>query len=242
MVTEVESIYTWGLDAGSILMRYVVFAGLAYVVFYVWKKRRWQKNKIQQKYASPRVMRKEILYSLLTLGIYCAVSWIVFYLKKAGYTSIYLDIDQRGYSYFIFSMVLMVLIHDAYFYWTHRLLHHPRLFRLAHKTHHLSSNPTPWAAFSFHPLEAIIAAGIVPLIVFVIPVHPYALFVFLTYMTGVTVLGHLGYEIFPSRFRSHKIGKWQNSSTNHNLHHQYGHSNYGLYFTFWDTWMRTSKK
>ncbi|MBA3898994.1 MAG: sterol desaturase family protein [Bacteroidetes bacterium] len=39
-----------------------------------------------------------------------------------------------------------------------------------------------------------------------------------------------------------KIGKWQNTSTNHNIHHQYSKSNYGLYFTFWDSLMGTLYK
>ena len=35
------------------------------------------------------------------------------------------------------------------------------------------------------------------------------------------------------------VGKWINTSVNHNLHHQYFKGNYGLYFTFWDRMMGT---
>jgi sterol desaturase/sphingolipid hydroxylase (fatty acid hydroxylase superfamily) len=135
----------------------------------------------------------------------------------------------------------MVLMHDTYFYWTHRLMHIPWLFRWIHATHHRSTNPTPWAAFSFHPGEAIIEAGIIVLIVITIPCHPWAIGVFLLYMTTITVMGHLGYEIFPSRFRKSSIGQLQNTATNHDVHHRHSRYNYGLYFTFWDRLMGTHR-
>ncbi len=133
----------------------------------------------------------------------------------------------------------MVLLHDAYFYWTHRLMHLPKIFKWVHQLHHHSDNPTPWAAFSFHPLEAVISIGIIPLIVLSIPCHPFALYLFLTYMTFISVIGHLGYEIFPQSFMNSKIGKWQNTSTNHNIHHQLSRTNFGLYFSWWDRIMGT---
>jgi lathosterol oxidase len=68
----------------------------------------------------------------------------------------------------IVSLALMLLLHDAWFYWTHRLMHHPKIFRHVHLVHHRSINPSPWAAYSFHPIEAVIEAGIYLLIVFTI--------------------------------------------------------------------------
>jgi sterol desaturase/sphingolipid hydroxylase (fatty acid hydroxylase superfamily) len=58
-------------------------------------------------------------------------------------------------------------------------------------------------------------------------------------MTIMNVMGHLGYEIFPKGFINSSIGKWQNTSTNHNIHHQESNYNFGLYFTFWDRIMGT---
>ena len=241
MISEVEKIYTWWADAAFIFLRYFIIAGAAYFIFYIWQQKKYLSIKIQSKIPQPRKVRSEIFYSIITLLIFCAVSWLIFDLKKHGLTKIYLDPAEFGYTYFAFSIVLMVFIHDAYFYWTHRLMHHPRIFKLVHLRHHLSDNPTPWSAFSFHPVEAIIAAGIIPVIVFLIPTHPYAIFIFLTFMTLINVMGHLGYETFPMKFRKSKIGIWQNTSTNHNIHHQRSAYNYGLYFTFWDRLMGTYK-
>src|SRR5260221_4136966 len=152
MTGEVEKIYTWWFDVGSIILRYLGFAGTGYFIFYVWKHKAFLQNKIQHKLPQAVTIRKEIFFSLLTLIIYCAASWLVFELQRSGVTRIYLAIQDYGYGYFILSILIMVLLHDAYFYWTHRLMHLPKIFKWVHQLHHHSDNPTPLAAFSFHPL------------------------------------------------------------------------------------------
>jgi lathosterol oxidase len=53
------------------------------------------------------------------------------------------------------------------------------------------------------------------------------------------VYGHLGYELYPNGLNKNRVGRWINTSTSHNQHHQYFKGNYGLYFTFWDRMMGT---
>lgn len=239
MGDEVKQIYSWPVDATAIVLRYFLIAGASYLLFYVWKRRTFFKLKIQKIYPPRKTVLSEIAHSISTLTIYCVSSRLVFRGYERGLTKIYPHIVEYGYAYFFVSIVIMVVIHDTYFYWTHRLMHTSRVFGWAHQTHHLSHNPTPWAAFSFHPLEAIISIGIIPIIVFLIPCHPYALFAFLTFMTLINVTGHLGYEVFTQKFIKSKLGRWQNTSTNHNIHHQLANYNFGLYFTFWDKVMKT---
>jgi sterol desaturase/sphingolipid hydroxylase (fatty acid hydroxylase superfamily) len=43
----------------------------------------------------------------------------------------------------------------------------------------------------------------------------------------------------PERFRKHRIFRWQNSVTNHDMHHTNVKCNYGFYFIFWDKMMNT---
>jgi lathosterol oxidase len=239
MGTGEVTVYPWWLDAVLIFLRYFVLAGAAYFVFYIWKQKRFARIKIDPKPAASGIIRNEFLNSLITLSIYCGISYLIFLCHGAGYTKIYSDISQYGYPYLFLSVALMIVLHDAYFYWTHRLMHLPGWFKLVHRQHHLSHNPTPWASFSFHPFEALISVGIIPLIVFVFPAHPLALFLFLTIMTIVNVMGHLGHELFPADYRKGRVGKWQNTATNHHFHHSHRRHNYGLYFTFWDRWMGT---
>ncbi len=241
MTSELDKIYTWKVDSIAIIVRYFLFVGFAYFIFYVWKVNQFKKNKIQPEIPSRQKIVTEIIYSISTLLIYCVASWMAFLFWNAGITKIYLDINKYGWPYFYISFILIVFIHDAYFYWTHRLLHWKFIYKWSHKVHHNSDNPTPWAAFSFHPVEAIITAGIIPIILFCVPAHPFIVFIFFTFMVFINVIGHLGYEIFPLNFRKSKFGRFHNTSTNHNLHHQNIRCNYGLYFTFWDKLMNTYK-
>jgi len=71
------------------------------------------------------------------------------------------------------------------------------------------------------------------------PIHTYHLPFFFLFMIVYNVYGHLGWELYPKWFATHPIGKWINTSVNHNQHHQYFKGNYGLYFLFWDRWMGT---
>jgi len=62
---------------------------------------------------------------------------------------------------------------------------------------------------------------------------------FVLIMTVYNVYGHLGWELYPPGFARHPMGRWINTSFSHNQHHRYAHSNYGLYFLWWDRWFGT---
>ncbi|MFZ6012980.1 MAG: sterol desaturase family protein [Bacteroidota bacterium] len=118
-------------------------------------------------------------------------------------------------------------------------MHRRPIFNIVHRVHHLSTNPSPWAAMAFHPLEAVFEAGIIVIVPLLFPVHPLAIGLFLLFMMIYNVYGHLGYELYPKGFSRSWLGRWINTSVNHNLHHQYFKGNYGLYFLFWDKIMGT---
>ena len=79
------------------------------------------------------------------------------------------------------------------------------------------------------------------LIVFGLPVHPLTLALFLLYMIVRNVVGHLGFEIWPAWFARHPLTRWHLTPTHHDLHHRWGRGNYGLYFSFWDDWLGTTR-
>jgi sterol desaturase/sphingolipid hydroxylase (fatty acid hydroxylase superfamily) len=222
-----------------VFLRYFFIAAIAFGIFYIVKREAWRVRKIQPRFPLPRDIVREITYSLLTSFIFAAVGFGIFLTPITAYTHAYFTISDYGTTYLIVSIVLIILVHDTYFYWTHRLMHHPAVYRWFHKVHHLSTNPSPWAAMAFHPLEAVVEAGIIVFVVFLFPVHPLAIGIFLLFMMVYNVYGHLGYELYPKGFSHGFIGKWINTSVNHNQHHQYFKGNYGLYFLFWDRWMGT---
>jgi sterol desaturase/sphingolipid hydroxylase (fatty acid hydroxylase superfamily) len=211
---------------------------LAGVAFFAWYAIR-RKGKLQSAMPRGAQIRREIAYSTLTVLVFGLVNGAIFAYGIAPHTQLYFDIAQYGWGYFWLSIPLTILVHDAYFYWTHRLMHTRALFRTFHGVHHLSRNPTPWTAYSFHPLESVLQALGLVLIIFILPLHPLALLIFHTISTAINVYGHLGYELYPRDWAQHRLGRWINTSVAHNVHHEKARHNFGFYFLFWDRWMGT---
>lgn len=222
--------------------RYFIISGSFFFFFYFLIKKRWRHKKLQAKFPKNKDYWREIGYSILTLCVFVGIAFLIFKSPLSIYTFRYENIADRGWAYWWFSVLSMIFIHDTYFYWTHRAMHHPKIYRYIHLVHHQSHNPSPWAAFAFHPLEAVVEAGIVFIIAFVLPFHGTALLAFLIFMTFYNVYGHLGYELYTKKFLHSPLGRWINTSSAHNLHHEKFEGNYGLYFLFWDRWMGTIRK
>jgi Delta7-sterol 5-desaturase len=225
-----------------ILLRYLILALLGYLIFYVIFRKRWQHKRIQLKFPAANDYGREAGYSVITAIIFTVVGYLTFMTPFKQFTQVYTSIADFGIGYFLVSIVLLLVVHDTYFYWTHRAMHHPVVFRYAHLVHHKSTNPSPWAAMAFHPLEAVVEALYVTCAAILFPVHPLAMFIFLLIMMTYNVYGHLGYELYPKGFSRSAIGKWINTSVNHNQHHQHFNGNYGLYFLWWDRWMGTIRE
>lgn len=214
--------------------RYALMAGGAYWLFY----RRWRERhahkKIQMRWPKPADLRREVRYSLLSSLIFAGITGVVMSPALAPYVRVYRDIGAYSWAYFAFSVVLMFVLHDLYFYVTHRLMHHPWVFRRMHKLHHLSRNPTPLAAFSFHPLEAVVEYGIFAIFVFFVPMHPLATMIWLLGMTVINIYGHLGWELYPDETPRRRHLRWLNTAVSHNQHHAEFRYNFGLYTLIWD--------
>ena len=224
---------------GMLTARYVLVAGLAALVFYGWRRERRIASKIQPRWPRPSDYRREIGYSMLTSGVFIAVALLTHRGLLREYSLIYGDVGAHGWAWFALSLGIVLVFHDAYFYWAHRAMHHPRLYRAVHLVHHRSTNPTPWAAFAFHPIEAVFEALPIVAISFLIPVHFGVLALSMLIMTVYNVYGHLGWELYPKGFARHPIGRFINTSISHNYHHEKARDNYGLYFLWWDRWFGT---
>ncbi len=233
-INDLSHTEIWIIGTILFILRYVFIAGLFFYILYVWKKNRYSSLKIQKKSPIPSQIRREVIYSLLTFIIYGSSIWLFLLWIDNEETKLYTAVSDHGMLYFITSVFLMVIIHDTYFYWTHRLIHHSKLYKYIHNIHHSFKSPTPWASFAFHPFEAIISLGFIPIILFTIPFHHMALIVFITFLTVYNIIIHLGYAIPRlSQF------KYSNTPEAHDYHHLNSKSNYGLYFTFWDKIMGT---
>src|SRR4051812_24279877 len=165
-------------------------------------------------------IRREIAWSLLSAFIYGAPAGLVAWgWREHGWTRIYSDASAWPLWWLPASVIVYMMLHDSWFYWMHRWMHRPRPFRLAHAVHHASRPPTSWAAMSFHPLEALTGAIVIPILVFAIPIHFGALLAVLGVMTFMGVANHLGWEIFPASLVEGAAGRWLITATHHHRHH-----------------------
>jgi Delta7-sterol 5-desaturase len=187
-------------------------------------------------------MRREIGWSLASAAIYGIPAGIVAWGWQArGWTRIYSDMEAFPLWWLPASFLAFLLLHDAWFYWTHRWMHRPAPFRAMHAVHHASRPPTAWAAMSFHPLEAITGAVVIPALVLVIPIHVAVLGLVLLTMTVMGVTNHMGWEMFPLRLVRSRLGGWIITASHHQRHHEHYRCNYGLYFRIWDRWCGTDR-
>ncbi|GGD62414.1 fatty acid hydroxylase family protein [Erythrobacter arachoides] len=187
-------------------------------------------------------IRREIGWSLASAAIYGVPAGVVVWgWQNRGWTRIYTDLFAMPLWYVPLSLLVYLFLHDTWFYWTHRLMHRPKWFRVAHAVHHASRPPTAWAAMSFHPIEALTGAFVIPALVFVVPVHIGVLGMVLGIMTVMGVTNHMGWEMFPRALVHSRVGNWLITASHHQRHHDEYRCNYGLYFRLWDRLCNTDK-
>jgi Delta7-sterol 5-desaturase len=222
-----------------VMGRYILIAGLFHLWFCIWKKDKWTNRSLSKKKIDQKQFNTEIKWSVITSLIFAVAGSFTALLWQKGYTRLYVDTDKSALWYLPVSLLISMFVHETYYYWLHRWMHQPKVFRLLHKVHHDSNTTSAWTAFSFHPLEGLLQAIILPITIIIIPMHVSVLLFQLTIMTFSSVINHLEIETYPANFHKHFIGKWIIGATHHSLHHKQFKYNFGLYFTFWDRWKKT---
>ena len=229
-----KGLYVFAFDYG----RYLIAAcGVAAVVWLL-SRTSLASRKIQKRRATSADISRELLQSVQSCIVYVVVTFGVIWGRNNG---IFQPITgSQGLATDLMLLAALIVVHDAYFYWMHRTLHHPLLFKTFHHAHHRSITPTPFAAYSFSIPEAFAEAMIIPLWVLFVATPGWVLFAFLAFQILRNAMGHAGFELMPRWWLSTPLTSWINSTTHHDLHHNGGfNKNYGLYFTFWDKLMGT---
>lgn len=225
------------------IIEYTLFIAPFFVIFWWLFKKKFQAIRIQE---TPRAtthhFQHDLKHTLVTLLIFAVMDVTLLYLQSKGYTFLYNNIEQNGWVYLVISFVVVLFLHDAFFYWTHRAMHHPKLYSFFHRVHHESTDPSPLTSGSFHPSEAVVENALQFILPFVMPLHFSVILAWQLFDIINNVLGHLGYELYPKGWVKMPILKYKTASTHHNMHHQLFNGNYALYFTWWDKWMGTEFK
>lgn len=224
-----------------IAVRYFVVSGLYQYTTYVLLRKILGSRILDPSPVGKVQIRSEILYSVLSAAIFAVFGIGTYWLWELGFTAVYSDIGSYPIWYIPLSVFLVLFLQDTYYYWIHRWMHLPRIYRYFHKVHHNSVHTTVWTSFSFHPLETLLQAVILPIIIVFLPLHTYTLLAILIIMTISATINHAGVEVYPTGKYGRWFGRLVIGATHHDVHHRKFLCNYGLYFTLWDRWMGTEK-
>jgi ring-1,2-phenylacetyl-CoA epoxidase subunit PaaE len=212
----------------------LVVLSAIYFVFWVLLGKKLAHRKIQlSKRAGWLQIKEEIITSLISfIGSTCFV-FIILNLKDKGFVKFYTETGKYGIWYEVVTVAVLLLVSDAWFYWSHRIMHHPKIYKYVHALHHKSLDVNPYTSTSFHIIESVwLTAWILPLVM-LMPVSMTALGAMQALGTFNNIKSHLGYEFYPQFFKLPPFNMLV-TATNHSLHHTQYNGNYGLFFRFWD--------
>ncbi|MGI9406609.1 MAG: sterol desaturase family protein [Hyphomicrobiaceae bacterium] len=133
--------------------------------------------------------------------------------------------------WFVLLFLLVPVWESFHFYWIHRALHWPPLYRFAHNLHHRNTDVGPWSGLSMHPLEHVMFLGSI-WIHWLISSHPVHLLYHMQYLTLTAATTHTGFESLVVRDKDRlALGTFH-----HQMHHRYFECNYGGLEMPWDKW------
>lgn len=157
---------------------------------------------------------------------------LTMWLMANGYTPIHTLSEHPAW--FLLGVMLLPVWSAFHFYWVHRLLHVPALYKHVHSLHHRNVNIGPWSGFSMHPVEHFLYLTSL-LIHWVVPTHPILLYFHVIYLGPGAAMTHTGYEELLVRDKRRlALGTFY-----HQLHHRYYECNYGNQEMPWDRWFGT---
>ena len=126
---------------------------------------------------------------------------------------------------------LIAVWSSFHFYWVHRFLHWPPLYRLAHALHHKNINTGPWSGVSMHPIEHALYYSSL-LIHLVVPSEPIHIVYHALGQTLFPAFSHSGFADLIAAGRE----RLRTGDFFHQLHHRHFECNYGTIEMPWDQW------
>ncbi len=172
---------------------YSAFAFPFFIIFWIVGKKYFKKIRIQEtERAKLQHFKHDLGFSVVTFFVFAIMDVFILYLESKGYTQVYFDISKYGYLWLGLSFFIVLFLDDMFFYWSHRAMHMPRFYKIFHKVHHESTDPSPLTAFAFHPTEAVVEYFIGFVLPFLLPLNFGVLITWQIFSMLNNVLGHLG--------------------------------------------------
>uniref|UniRef100_A0A8D0CEY3 Fatty acid hydroxylase domain containing 2 n=1 Tax=Salvator merianae TaxID=96440 RepID=A0A8D0CEY3_SALMN len=100
------------------------------------------------------------------------------------------------FHWFLFELTIFTLLEEILFYYSHRLVHHPLLYKRIHKKHHEWTAPVGIVCIYAHPVEHVIS-NMLPVIAgpIVMGSHVTSTTVWLSLAILATSISHSGYHL-----------------------------------------------
>lgn len=222
----------------GIFLRYLALALIYHELVYKKLGEAMPYRRLHEQIRLPQV-RTEIWYSFLGAIIFAFAGTLILIFWQRGISQLYTQLTWWDLLWIPASYFLSLFIHETYYYWLHRWMHQPKVIRHFHHIHHNSLYTSSFTSFSFHPIEGALQAIFLPVLILVLPMHFLVMIALLITMSVTAVINHAGVEVYPSDALRSPFFRWMVGATHHDQHHLKYRCNYGLYFTFWDVWMKT---
>jgi sterol desaturase/sphingolipid hydroxylase (fatty acid hydroxylase superfamily) len=130
--------------------------------------------------------------------------------------------------------LVYLLCFEVYFYALHRLLHVRGVYRRIHVVHHRSMSPSALSGLAFHPIEALLIIGFVPVAMWALPIHLASLACVSAFLSGSILLAHSGVEWFPVWWERAPVLNLYVTPSVHVRHHARGDCNYSATLSICD--------
>ncbi len=214
-----------------------VLAGGLHLYLHVWKKQgkrlKFDPRDLGSKgraFTMNDQTKDNMIWTLTSgVGFWSAYEVLVLWLMANGYAPMLTWAENPVWFAALFLLTPIWL--SFHFYWIHRALHWPPLYRLAHSLHHRNTNIGPWSGLSMHPLEHLMFFSSI-LIHWVVAAHPIHIIFHLQHQALTAATSHAGFEglVAQDKKRLH-LGNFH-----HQMHHRYFECNYGTLEMPWDKW------
>jgi len=227
------------LSAPEVMLWGLAFFGGIYLVFSgaTWLLTHWALpalhigRPLDPRPLGPGQLRRELGLSALSILIFGMGMVFPWGLVQLGWARL---APQAGAMRITLEILVLVAWNDVHFWINHRLLH-TRWLRRFHLPHHRSVVTTPFSAYAFHPIEALMLGNVILLPMVVHDFSFWSLASVPLFSLFFNCIGHANYDFFPRVSYAH----WFAASRRHHLHHACYNGNYGFQFTFMDRLFRT---
>ena len=206
----------------------IIVAGGLHTWFYIWKKQgttlRFHAQELKRdsrRFTFDDQVKDNICWSLGYGVLFWSLWEITYFWSLANNWLPTLDWGHN-LGWFLAITLLIPTWISFHFYWVHRALHWPLLYRFAHNIHHRNVNTGPWSGLSMHPFELTIYYSSI-LVCTLVPMHPIHILIMLHILGYGPAMAHSGFDGIQIRGKN----RFPLGDFFHQLHHRYFECNYG---------------